>query len=62
MNETKGSHKTELKRLQRKFCLDKPVPSPEVSDCKYQDRAEIRRSTVGSSSGNEKTEATSVHV
>ncbi|XP_049831674.1 angiogenic factor with G patch and FHA domains 1 isoform X3 [Schistocerca gregaria] len=48
------SYKSGLKQLQRKLCPRIPDPRGN-DDTRYQDRAELRRCTVGSQNENEKT-------
>lgn len=64
LNENKQvRHRSELRRLRRKFGLEGPgsgVRLTSNNSANYQDRAEARRKTVGSSDDNEKTEVASV--
>lgn len=62
MNENKQvRHRTELRRLRRKFGLEGPGSGLRPNNsANYQDRAEARRKAVGSSDDSEKTETASV--
>ncbi|XP_044737459.1 angiogenic factor with G patch and FHA domains 1 isoform X1 [Chrysoperla carnea] len=60
-NTNKNEHKTELKRLKKKFGIDGfVIPEVKLPDG-YQDRAQTRREKVGSINHNAKTETASIH-
>ena len=50
-------YKEHLQNLKKKFGVDTPL---EIHNAGYEDRAEIRRTTVGSSHHSEKTQAASL--
>ncbi|XP_075215869.1 angiogenic factor with G patch and FHA domains 1 isoform X2 [Lycorma delicatula] len=64
LNESRQvRHRSELRRLRRKFGLEGPGSGLRITNnsANYQDRAEVRRKTVGSSDSSEKTEVASVY-
>ncbi|XP_022193482.2 angiogenic factor with G patch and FHA domains 1 isoform X1 [Nilaparvata lugens] len=59
---SKDKHRTELRRLRKKFGLENAGATAVVpKSSSYVDRAEARRKTVGSTDESFKTEAASVH-
>ncbi|KAJ4443091.1 hypothetical protein ANN_04741 [Periplaneta americana] len=57
----KHSHKTELRRIRRKFGLESSESNIKaISVPGYEDRAQIRRDTVGSQDDSEKTQIASL--
>jgi hypothetical protein len=57
----KHCHKKELRRIRRKFGLERVESNMKaVSLPGYEDRAQIRRTTVGSQDHNEKTQTASL--
>nr|CAD7402822.1 unnamed protein product [Timema cristinae] len=61
-SESRGKQfKKELKRLRRKFGLESSEPDmTAINKPGYEDRAQIRRNTVGSTDHNEKTQVASL--
>nr|CAD7455601.1 unnamed protein product [Timema tahoe] len=61
-SESRGKqYKKELKRLRRKFGLESSEPDmTAINKPGYEDRAQIRRNTVGSTDHNEKTQVASL--
>ncbi|XP_066996909.2 angiogenic factor with G patch and FHA domains 1 isoform X2 [Anabrus simplex] len=58
----KTEHKKEVDRIKRKFGLVQGRPNfPEKQTSNYEDRAQIRRETVGSQHHSEKTASSSVY-
>jgi hypothetical protein len=50
-------HKKELRRIRRKFGLESSEPNIKaISLLGYEDRAQIRRTTIGSQDHHEKTQ------